>query len=940
MAQFINNLKAKTLITFDANGSLDFQDPNNAANSIALMPNAANAGSLMFTKNMFGRIFMSFYNPDLSPAGPVRYWDGVRQTAIPITPFQVLNVSDSATVGAWAAGTYPISVFYETVDHVFLQAATATWITAGGKQLSLTNIPDGVNFGGISGVIARWICVAIPGANPIVYYRFPTMRIADNTTHAATFDSPGANFLQVGSPTDTLVLPGPLVNATQNAPPLAHLSPDGPGAPPTVVDSANAGSIAVGTHFVWVVFETLFGYLTAPSPAGSWSAAGGFKAVISDIPIGPWYVNARRLLFSSAGGADMFYVATFRIPDNTTQAVEVDFTDTNLLQGSNFNYLTKNVSIAPAMGVGQYGGRSSLWGMLNNIRGIGLNLNFDGGWNQSTGEPLGWMGDATFFAGGIREVFSAYAGDAWRMTGDGATAGRGEILNGQYANISTATEAGTVVTITTSAPHRFAVGQYVLIKGVGVAGYNSFSNGMIPTLITSVPSPTTFTYTATAGLGNSSGGIALLSLLAPLLAPNTPYSISIRAKADAGIVAPQASLLVELYSPSSDITFGSLNLLGSAIAQNWTEYSGQLTIGLGSIPQDLTLRVSTNHTVDNGKRIWIDHITLFPSNAKFEPSVLRISNPFDPETFDGVDGIELIAKDNGEAITAVVQLRAFLYILKERSMHVTWDDTINPAALWVTRQIDSTIGCGSPRALVSSDTLLGWSFRSGAYLFTGSRPTKISQEIHTTWQQIQWSSSGLTHTLLDPQSKLIIFFVPLNGSTILNALVMDYSEGIGQEDDPGPRKWGLDVYPNPINGSLRLETTTLDHPGMTNEQALYFASTKIYENVGTNDDGATIDMFYETAHLKAGEAGQDLFGGIGYYVEGSGQLLVTLIGMDDVQQEALSNSAITAGIQLEEFGNIENERVRIRFETSGLNTVATFKSITMFAKPWAPQRPH
>src|SRR5207244_10979193 len=55
-----------------------------------------------------------------------------------------------------------------------------------------------------------------------------------------------------------------------------------------------------------------------------------------------------------------------------------------------------------------------------------------------------------------------------------------------------ASENGSRVTITTTAAHNFTVGQEVLIGGVAVAGYNGG-----PFIITSVPSATTFTYTAT-----------------------------------------------------------------------------------------------------------------------------------------------------------------------------------------------------------------------------------------------------------------------------------------------------------------------------------------------------------------------------------------------------------------------------------------------------------
>ena len=66
-----------------------------------------------------------------------------------------------------------------------------------------------------------------------------------------------------------------------------------------------------------------------------------------------------------------------------------------------------------------------------------------------------------------------------------------------------ATESGTTVTITTTSAHAFAPGQNAQISGVAESGYNgTFS-------IVSVPSTTTFTYTAaTSGLAASGGGTA------------------------------------------------------------------------------------------------------------------------------------------------------------------------------------------------------------------------------------------------------------------------------------------------------------------------------------------------------------------------------------------------------------------------------------------------
>ncbi|MGD0735468.1 MAG: Ig-like domain repeat protein [Terracidiphilus sp.] len=73
--------------------------------------------------------------------------------------------------------------------------------------------------------------------------------------------------------------------------------------------------------------------------------------------------------------------------------------------------------------------------------------------------------------------------------------------------IASASEAGNTVTITTVGAHGFSSGEYVLISGVGVSGYNTPANEL--TLITGTPSATTFTYTdASSGLATSSGGTA------------------------------------------------------------------------------------------------------------------------------------------------------------------------------------------------------------------------------------------------------------------------------------------------------------------------------------------------------------------------------------------------------------------------------------------------
>src|SRR5262249_25326893 len=109
-------------------------------------------------------------------------------------------------------------------------------------------------------------------------------------------------------------------------------------------------------------------------------------------------------------------------------------------------------------------------------------------------------GNTIFFAdsradsvGGILEYFQATA-DSWVLLGS---------LQLDNFAITSATEAGNTVTITTATNHNFVTGQTVNINGVSVGGYNT-SGATI-----TVTGPATFTYTLPAtGLAAGSGGFA------------------------------------------------------------------------------------------------------------------------------------------------------------------------------------------------------------------------------------------------------------------------------------------------------------------------------------------------------------------------------------------------------------------------------------------------
>ncbi len=203
--------------------------------------------------------------------------------------------------------------------------------------------------------------------------------------------------------------------------------------------AAAAGNIALGVHQVCVMFQTRQGYLTKPGPATNWTASGGKRAVVTNIPTGPGNVVARILCFTGAGGASFFYVggggALFSgnmvISDNTTTSLVVDFSDPILLAGTNVDDMFRLIELGDCAGVIGYSERLFWWGERNKMDNW-VNLGFDGGFTGPSlpHYPLGWTPDGTFAPGGTDEENFVVWGAAYSMVGNGSTATRGLMTQG------------------------------------------------------------------------------------------------------------------------------------------------------------------------------------------------------------------------------------------------------------------------------------------------------------------------------------------------------------------------------------------------------------------------------------------------------------------------------------------------------------------------------
>lgn len=207
------------------------------------------------------------------------------------------------------------------------------------------------------------------------------------------------------------------------------------------------GNVSVGLHQAVVMWLTRQGWISAPSPIFSWTAAGGKRAVFSNLPIGPSNVIARVIGLTGAGGDNFFIIpspsfvlgtttqifATV-VPDNTSTTFTIDFSDNALFAAVPIdqigNDLFDQIVLGSVLGFFSFADRLGTWGDFNKVENF-LNMGFCGG--QLSGVPtvpLGWTVDT---AGGILVNGGSWVGgESWQITGDGSGNPRGRIFQTAY----------------------------------------------------------------------------------------------------------------------------------------------------------------------------------------------------------------------------------------------------------------------------------------------------------------------------------------------------------------------------------------------------------------------------------------------------------------------------------------------------------------------------
>ncbi len=259
--------------------------------------------------------------------------------------------------------------------------------------------------------------------------------------------------------------------------------------------------------------------------------------------------------------------------------------------------------------------------------------------------------------------------------------------------------------------------------------------------------------------------------------------------------------------------------------------------------------------------------------------------------------------------------------MKERSFHVTQDDGTNEPDKWTISEVSNKVGTPSVHGVDLGEDWAVIAAREGLYLYSGSEPVKISQEIQPTWDQINWQYGHTLWVRVDTRNKRILCGVPLgSGATQPNTILMLDYRGLVSADEiaaaspvhfssitkklfvfGNARKW------SPWSIAARAATLA-ERPDGTAQIFLgnSAANGKIYQlnDAQLTDDSAAIFSYYTTAFLLPPDLEADLqvrshrklFAYLTANVEGAGLLALTAFPNNEafafvLQPLALSNPA-------------------------------------------------
>src|SRR3990167_1115122 len=326
-------------------------------------------------------------------------------------------------------------------------------------------------------------------------------------------------------------------------------------------------------------------------------------------------------------------------------------------------------------------------------------------------------------------------------------------------------------------------------------------------------------------------------------------------------------------------------------------------------------------------------------------SVVRVSKPGEPESFSSIDGFLLANPgDAGEGVKNGIEYRDLYFIHKGQRTYITKNNGAEPAT-WDVNLVDNAIGTECYGASIVVDSLGNTldrfiiADRAGLALYDGSfKDKQLSWKIEDTWNRINKQYFNQIKVCIDPVRKLIHVNVPLDSATEpSHVLTFDYKNGL----DPANIRCGIDLYQKKptsifITNNRAANDLTPQLEFGSSEHNVY-----IQKDSNASDDGSAINSYGETAKLYLSDDGVvNHYGKVQLRVKGSGNLSLTLNGLDDVITSSLGNIAlaVSPGKEYFKLANLQSEKCSVKFQQNTTANNFLINKISLFIAPLWEER--
>jgi hypothetical protein len=415
------------------------------------------------------------------------------------------------------------------------------------------------------------------------------------------------------------------------------------------------------------------------------------------------------------------------------------------------------------------------------------------------------------------------------------------------------------------------------------------------------------------------------------------YSFRVRARRSSGLTGGRLRVLL--------VGTGSLFVDAGELTTSYQAFEGT-PVTMVNFPSQIELMGATDPGLGNmtsGEDIFVDEVQIIESPRPFESSVLRISNVNEPEAYDGVNGLINVRPDDGEKVISCFVFRGMLFIVKERSLHVTKDDGVNPPAFWRIDFVDK-VGCDS----VHSTAVAGQSFalllyRDGVYVIRGLLPQDISDELQDSpvglpsMDDREEAEAYRNHIAIEDEKTEAHFAIVRSGDTWPERVFkLNYRHGWGMEQ----RRWSYDEFK--IGASdLTVGASALIQEA-TKQRIFFGAETGDIERHEGNDDlGNDIETNWRSAYLSflglSGARGKSIFGAVGLHGETLGtspELDINGYKMDNTQVALINNATLSLATLFERRINQIVEKMSFEINVAGTGDPrVAIDSLVLYGRP-------